>query len=65
MRKQKGSDKAQLDAIVMPPKSQEILQLDASLYMDVICWDCKKRCALSNAVERDGRHYCYRCAGLP
>lgn len=36
---------------------------DLPLYVDVYCYDCKRLCALSNTVERDGRHSCGPCAG--
>lgn len=39
-----------------------ILQNDAPLYIDVTCWQCKRTCALSNTIEREGRRYCQRCA---
>lgn len=34
---------------------------DAPLYIDVVCHDCGKRVALSNARVTDGRYYCYPC----
>jgi len=34
---------------------------DAPLYIDVICYECGRRLALSNANERDGRYYCDKC----
>ena len=35
---------------------------DASLYIDVTCWQCKREVAMSNTIEREGRRYCNRCA---
>jgi len=34
---------------------------DAILYIDVFCYSCKRRVAMSNTIEIDGRRYCYRC----
>ena len=36
---------------------------DAPLHIDVFCYSCKRRVALSNTVEIDGRRYCQRCGG--
>ncbi len=43
---------------------EKIDRRDAILYVDVTCYDCERPVALSNTVERDGRRYCFRCAGL-
>lgn len=40
---------------------RQINELDAALYVDTVCYGCKRQIALSNTVERDGRRYCYRC----
>ncbi len=48
----------------MLDNAEMIRRLDAILYIDVICWECKREAALSNTVEREGRRYCYRCVGL-
>jgi hypothetical protein len=45
-----------------PSKMKDvILKQDAPLYIDVICYDCKRLVALSNTNEFDGRRYCNRC----
>ena len=32
------------------------------LYVDVMCYGCGRRVALSNTVQKDGRNYCHvRC----
>lgn len=38
-------------------------KLNAPLYIDVQCYRCKRRVALSNTCELDGRRYCERCFG--
>lgn len=43
----------------------EITKLNAPLYIDIYCWNCKKLCALSNTVECDGRRYCEKCNPQP
>jgi hypothetical protein len=39
----------------------QINELDAPLYIDVYCYGCKRRVAMSNTIENDGRRFCYRC----
>ena len=34
---------------------------DACLGIDVFCYCCERRVALSNTVEFDGRRYCFHC----
>jgi len=41
--------------------SQKIHREDAPLYIDVWCYECKRRATLSNTTEDDGRRYCGRC----
>ncbi len=36
---------------------------EATLYIDVYCWSCKRLVAMSNTVEIDGRYYCPKCGG--
>ena len=36
-------------------------KLNAPLYIDVTCYDCKRCVAMSNTDELDGRRYCHRC----
>lgn len=38
-----------------------ILKSDAPLHIDVSCYSCRRRVALSNTVEIDGRRYCNKC----
>lgn len=42
---------------------EKILKADAALYVDVVCYDCKRRVAMSNTSEVAGRRYCHRCIG--
>ena len=42
---------------------EKILKADASLCVDVVCYDCKRRVAMSNTCEIDGRRYCHSCTG--
>jgi len=42
-------------------KLEQINKLDAPLYVDFQCYRCKRRLALSNLTEIDGRFYCCRC----
>lgn len=42
-------------------KTKYVLKRDVPLCIDVTCHKCKRRLALSNAIERDGRYYCGRC----
>ena len=34
---------------------------NAILYVDTICYECKRLVAYTNTVEYDGRRYCHRC----
>ncbi|KKK88326.1 hypothetical protein LCGC14_2744310 [marine sediment metagenome] len=43
------------------PPEKEILKKDAPLYIDVACYVCGRRVAMSYTTERDGRRYCQRC----
>ncbi len=45
-------------------ETRMINEKDAPLYIDVICYGCKRRMALSNTHELDGRRYCFRCQGI-
>lgn len=38
----------------------EIERLNAPLYIDVTCYECKRAVTLSNSIEIDGRKYCHR-----
>ncbi|KKL69096.1 hypothetical protein LCGC14_2118380 [marine sediment metagenome] len=42
-------------------KKQMISKEDAPLYIDIICYSCRRLVALSNTIEMDGRSYCHRC----
>lgn len=42
---------------------EKILKADVVLCVDVVCYDCKRRVAMSNTYEIDGRRYCHRCTG--
>jgi len=42
-------------------KEESILKKDAVLYVDITCWKCKRRVALSNTIEYEGRRYCFSC----
>ena len=45
-------------------KEPEMIQkTDAVLHIDTICYSCKRRVALTNTIEYDGRRYCDRCSG--
>ena len=41
--------------------NETVNRLDAPLLIDVFCYRCKRRVALSNTCELDGRQYCDRC----
>ena len=42
-------------------KIQMIPREDAPLYINIICYSCRRLVALSNTIEISGNRYCHRC----
>jgi len=36
---------------------------DACLYIDVACYRCERKLAITNTIQKDGRYYCWFCVG--